>query len=38
MLFDGALPPDRATVHPDQGCPGLGLVLDRSAADPYRRR
>jgi hypothetical protein len=25
-------------VHPDQGRPGIGLVLDHSAADPYRRR
>ena len=26
------------TLHPDQGRPGIGLVLDHSAADPYRRR
>ena len=38
LLFDGALAPDGGTVHPDQGRPGIGLVLDHSAADPYRRR
>jgi hypothetical protein len=38
LLFDGALAPDGGTVHPDQGRPGVGLVLDHSAADPYRRR
>ena len=36
-LFDGALDPAGGTLHPDQGRPGHGLVLDRSAADPYRR-
>jgi L-alanine-DL-glutamate epimerase-like enolase superfamily enzyme len=38
LLFDGALAPDGGTVHPDQGRPGIGLVLDHAAADPYRCR
>jgi len=38
LLFDGALPPTGGAMHPDQGRPGLGLVLDPSAAEPYRRR
>jgi L-alanine-DL-glutamate epimerase-like enolase superfamily enzyme len=38
LLFDGALAPDGGTLHPDQGRPGLGLTLDHSAAEPYRRR
>jgi L-alanine-DL-glutamate epimerase-like enolase superfamily enzyme len=37
-LFDGALDPTGGTLHPDQGRPGLGLRLDRNAAEPYRRR
>ena len=38
MLFDGALDPAGGTLRPDQGRPGLGLVLDRTAAQPYRTR
>ncbi|HST67292.1 MAG TPA: enolase C-terminal domain-like protein [Mycobacteriales bacterium] len=38
LLFDGALDPTGGTLHPDQGRPGLGLHLDRAAAEPYRRR
>jgi L-alanine-DL-glutamate epimerase-like enolase superfamily enzyme len=38
LLFDGALDPTGGTLHPDQGRPGLGLILDRTAAEPYRRR
>ncbi len=38
QLFDGALNPAGGDLRPDQGRPGLGLTLDRTAAEPYRRR
>jgi L-alanine-DL-glutamate epimerase-like enolase superfamily enzyme len=36
LLFAGALDPAGGTLRPDQGRPGLGLTLDRAAAEPYR--
>jgi L-alanine-DL-glutamate epimerase-like enolase superfamily enzyme len=35
-LFDGALDPTGGILRPDRDRPGLGLVLDRAAAEPYR--
>jgi L-alanine-DL-glutamate epimerase-like enolase superfamily enzyme len=37
-LFDGALDPTGGSLRPDRHRPGLGLVLDRAAADRFRIR
>lgn len=36
MLLDGALYPDRGTLRPDRGRPGLGLTLKTADAERFR--
>lgn len=36
LFFDGALDPTGGSLHPDQGRPGLGLVLRSADAEHYR--
>ena len=37
LLFDGTLDPAGGSMTPDQGVPGMGLVLREADAEPYRQ-